>query len=128
MPNRKSYEYEIVIEDFDFDSCPLILPDGSRILANATVTVQFDASLDSWNYPDAANTRREEITIDDTQVSIDLDDIVAYDGDGNEIPATEELRQHLIASFPTDEFREEMCEEFESANDPWNSSDDDPRE
>jgi len=126
MSNRKSYEYEIVIEDFD--SCPLILPDGSRIFAIATVTVEFDASLDSWNYPDAANTSREEITIDDTQVSIDLDDIVAFDGDGNEIPATEELRQHLIASFPTHEFREEMCEKFEGANDPWNSSDDDPRE
>jgi hypothetical protein len=125
MPKRPTFEYEIVIHDHEFEPFPFTLPDGSLMWGVATVTVEFNAHLDSWNYPDAANTRHEEITIADHRVSIELSDITAFDSDGNEVPATEELRQHLIASFSVEDFHEEMCEEFENANDSWNSADDD---
>lgn len=128
MSKRNSYDYEIVIDNYDFEQFPLTLPDGSKVWGIATVTLEFDANIDSWNHPDAANSRHEEINIGNHQVNIELTDIEAFDSDGNEVPATEELRQHLIDSFPTHRFHEKMCAEFESANDPWNSSDDDDRE
>ena len=130
MTNRKqpTYEYQIVVEDFDFEPFPLTLPNGNPLWGVATVTVDFNADLDSWDYPDAANTRREEITIGDIRVSIELSDITAFDVNGEEVPATEELRRHLIDSFPVHKFRDEMLEQFENDNDPWNSCDDDPRE
>lgn len=129
MTKRKepTYEYEIVIEDFDFESCPFTLPDGTQVSAIATVAIEFNAHLDSWNYPDGANTRREEITIKNHRVSVELNEIAAFDADGTEVPATEELRQHLIDSVDVNKFHDELCEEFENANDSWNSSDDDRR-
>ena len=112
--HRKQYDYEITIDDHEFDNKPFVMPDNTRVYASATVVIHFDAHNDSCDYPN--NTREEWVEICDWKAEIDIHDLHTFDLDGDPVEATEEMRKWFEDDFDLEERHKElMLEEVTNA-------------
>jgi len=122
----------VLPEDHGLPSVPPFLADGRKI--NITVMgcqIEYDVRMDSWNYPDAANTLHEEPSIRSSSVSIGDGDLALYTEDDEEIDSAKipkELWKLLIAhaeeNFPIHDFRDAILEDYDQYGDSDDYEDD----
>jgi hypothetical protein len=109
---KQHFDHEILFKDEIFEDKPFVTADGKQVYAHAAVFVQFNARDESCDYPD--NIRREWTEIKDWRAEIDIGDVSAYDDQGEEVEATEEMRKWFEDQFDLDEgHKEQMLQEAE---------------
>lgn len=112
-PRRREYDHEITFTDEMFEDSPFIFPDGKRVYASCTVVVRFDTKQDSCDYPN--NTSEEWVEVTDWEADILIEDISAFDEQGEPVEVTEEMREHFVDAFDlTEGHKEKMLEEAEN--------------
>ena len=122
----------VLPQKHDLQSVPPFLADGRKI--NITVMgceIEYDVEMESWNYPHAANTLREEPSVKSAKVSIEDADLALYTEDDEEIDSAKipkELWKLLIAHaeehFPIDDFHDALLEDYAEYGESDDSEDD----
>jgi len=104
---------------------PSILADGKQVKLIVTgFSIEYEVERVGWNYPDAANTYREETEVSDAEVSIADTDIMvemengewfSLEDSSSEVePLPSEVWELMVAHatdhFPTDSFHDAIRE------------------